>query len=179
MIKNAKQFGVSKRQIAKLKDALEISMKYPAEMDQRIYEAMIAGIESQIQDIQKEIDEYEKLQRDKDIPIGTLENIGEFLIKARIVSGYTQKELAEKVGIASQAIQQYEAKEYKSINLGTLKKITEALGVNGVVELVMQKDSLVKENVLGVWNINKINTQPDDPIEVSYDSDWFRLQKVA
>lgn len=179
MIKNAKQFGVSKQQIAKLQEALELSMKYPAEMDNRIYEAMIAGIESQIQDIQKEVDEYEKLQNTKEIPIDTFENVGQLLIKARIARGYTQKELAEKVGVKPQTIQQYEAKEYKSVSLARLGKIIKALDVNTSVEFAMPGNYLGEGNVPGVWNINKINTQPDDPIEVSYDSDWFGLQKVA
>ena len=172
MIKNAKQFGVSKQQVLRLQKALELSIKHPTEMDKRIYDAMIAGIESQIQDIQKEIDDYEKLQRDKEIPICTLENIGELLIKARIASGYTQKEFAEKVGIKPQAIQQYEAKEYKSINLGTLKKITEALGVNGVFEHIKQEGSLIEESVFASWNIVTIETENYIPVEFVDSLGW-------
>lgn len=37
--------------MAKLQEALELSKKHPAEMDKRLYKAMIAGIESQINDV--------------------------------------------------------------------------------------------------------------------------------
>ena len=60
MIKNNRQYVASKCQIDRLNEALALSKKHPAEMDTRLYEAMIAGIESQISDIQKEVSDFEK-----------------------------------------------------------------------------------------------------------------------
>ena len=147
MIKNSRQYGVANQQIAKLQEALELSKKYPAEMDQRLYEAMIVGIESQIEDIQKEVDEYDKLKETKVIQSDTLEHLGRQLIKARIASGYTQQELAQRVGIKSQQIQQYEAVEYKTISLSRLKKITHALQINATVDFAKSKEQFVMKNV--------------------------------
>lgn len=56
--------------------------------------------------------------------------IGEFptaLIRARIARGLTQRELAERLGIAEQAIQRYEATDYLGVSFSRLVEIAEAL----------------------------------------------------
>lgn len=60
MIQTHKQRRIANNQIAKLREALMLSKEYPGDMDERLYKAMIAGIESQIKDIQREVDEFNK-----------------------------------------------------------------------------------------------------------------------
>lgn len=127
MIKNEKQHRVAKKQINKLQEALELSKNHPCKMSKEIYEAMLAGIESQIDDIQKEVDEYEKIISTKQLPCGTLSDIGEQLIKARIARGYTQAQLAEKIGVKQQQIQKYESDQYQKASIGRIKQVIEAL----------------------------------------------------
>jgi len=58
--------------------------------------------------------------------------IGEFptaLIRARIARGLTQRELAERVGLAEQAIQRYEASDYAGVSFARLVEIAEALNL--------------------------------------------------
>lgn len=179
MIKNARQYSGAKRQIGKLEEALDLSKKFPIEMDKKIYKAMIIGIESQIREIQNEIEEYEKLQKEKQIPSDTLNNMGSLLIKARIACQFSQKELAEKVGIAPQQIQKYEANEYKSAKLDRLEDITKALGFNAIVELATMEVQFNVENTPTSWNVDAVEIKSDIPVQkISSESDLASISEL-
>ena len=49
------------------------------------------------------------------------------LIHARIASGLSQKELAERLGMPEQQIQRYEATDYESVSFARIMEIVEAL----------------------------------------------------
>ncbi|MEE3624540.1 XRE family transcriptional regulator [Nitrospirillum sp. BR 11752] len=54
---------------------------------------------------------------------------GAFLIAARIMRGFSQKELARKLGLREQAIQRWETERYRSISLANYLKVARTLGV--------------------------------------------------
>jgi HTH-type transcriptional regulator / antitoxin HigA len=56
-------------------------------------------------------------------------DLGALLVVARITKGWSQKELARKLGQREQAIQRYEAERYRSISLAGLLRVARALGV--------------------------------------------------
>jgi HTH-type transcriptional regulator/antitoxin HigA len=56
-------------------------------------------------------------------------DLGDFLIVARITRGWSQKDLARKLGLREQAIQRYEAERYRSISLGTYLRVARVLAV--------------------------------------------------
>jgi HTH-type transcriptional regulator/antitoxin HigA len=56
-------------------------------------------------------------------------------VKARIVRNWTQKELAERLGLPEQQIQRYEATLYKGMALERLQEVADALRV-GVREVI-------------------------------------------
>ncbi len=58
MIQNEKQYKVSKSQLNKLKTALDASINTTVEMPKEIYEAMISGIQSQIDEVELKIKKY-------------------------------------------------------------------------------------------------------------------------
>lgn len=178
MIKNNRQYEASCRQISKLQDALELSKNHPVKMDKKLYNAMLAGIESQIQDVQKEIDEYEKLQRTKEIPIDTFDNVGQLLIQARIASGYTQKQLAEKIGIQPQVLQKYEACGYETTNIARMKKIIEALDISTLIEFAMPENAPDMKKMVAPNIIWDIKTDESD-IVISEGSDWAKANEYA
>jgi len=60
---------------------------------------------------------------------------GALLAVARITKGWSQKELARRLGQREQAIQRYEAERYRSISLGGLLRVARALGVRFSVDL--------------------------------------------
>lgn len=59
----------------------------------------------------------------------SLEQLAAVLVKARIARGWTQRQLAEALGMAEQQIQRYEANDYRSTSLARLCDIANALGV--------------------------------------------------
>lgn len=130
MIKNQRQYNVTKKQIEKLKTAIEVAHQTTVQMPAEIFNAMIAGIESQIEDMEQEIGEYEKLSQTRNLPIDDFSQIGPMLIQARIAKGLTQTELAEKCGLKSQQIQRYEETSYVSASLERLNDIVKALDVS-------------------------------------------------
>lgn len=61
-------------------------------------------------------------------------DFGSQLIVARIVKGYTQKDLARKLGLKEQAIQRYEAERYRSISLSGFQRFAAILGLRLTAE---------------------------------------------
>ncbi len=129
MIQNERQYKVTKGQIKKLTDALKASGATKKKMDTRVYKAMVAGIESQIRELKDQLVLYDKLKETKAFTYSSVVELPEILIKTRIARGYTQKQLAEKVKIAPQQIQKYEATQYKTVNLKRIIEISNALNI--------------------------------------------------
>jgi HTH-type transcriptional regulator/antitoxin HigA len=129
MILNHRQYRVTKAQIKRLQKSLELSKEKRDEMDQRIYNAMVAGIKSQISELKGQIKEYEKIQNAKVLNY-SLENLQSVLIQARVARGWTQKKLAKKLNIDAQQIQRYEKSNYSSVSLERAIDILKALDVN-------------------------------------------------
>jgi len=91
--------------------------------------AMRDGLRSQLDDLEAELAEYDVLRQGR---VTTLESesivgIGEALIKARIVRNLTQKELAERLSLAEQQIQRYEATQYRGVAAERLQQVADAL----------------------------------------------------
>ena len=129
MIQNQRQYQVTKAQISRLEDALKTGKGAKREMDERVYRAMLAGIESLIDELQQQLREYEKLEKATALHLRSAEDLPELLIKARVARGYTQKDLAEKLDLKPQQIQKYEATRYRSASLSRLLDIMKALGL--------------------------------------------------
>ena len=58
-------------------------------------------------------------------PIGSVQDIPQRLIEARIRAGLTQEELAQKIGLKPQQLQRYEATDYNSASLARVAEIAE------------------------------------------------------
>ena len=54
---------------------------------------------------------------------------GSQLIVARVIKGWSQKELARRLFLPEQQVQRYEAERYRSISLGNLIRVARTLGV--------------------------------------------------
>ncbi len=103
----------------------------PAGMHPRALKAMRDGLRSQLGDLETELAEYDALRNGR---ISTLEarsivGIGEALIKARIVRNLTQKELAERLSLAEQQVQRYEATQYRGVAAERLQQVADALNL--------------------------------------------------
>ena len=129
MIENQRQYQVTKGQIAKLESSVEIARDKRDSMDPRVFEAMVRGLESQIEEMRAELLEYEALAGQRSLRIEHAEDLPEVLIRARIAQGCTQKELAERLGVQPQQVQKYEKTRYQSASLRRVLDAMKALNV--------------------------------------------------
>jgi len=130
MILNQRQYRVTKGQISKLNEALNAARSTKEKMAPRVYDAMIAGIESQIKELQDQLLEYDQLANKSKLNLRSFEDLPQVLIKARIAKGHTQKSLAEKLKMKPQQIQKYEATFYESVSWKRICLILKALDVD-------------------------------------------------
>ncbi len=132
MITNERQYAITKAQVERFKQALaDAERKGAKSLHPRAAKAMREGLESQLRDLQEEISDYEKL-RDGAVTTIVVDSILELavgLVKARIVRNWTQKELAERLGLPEQQVQRYEATLYKGVSVERLQEVADALEV--------------------------------------------------
>ena len=133
MIKNERQYRITKAQVEKFRKSLsEIEKeKKTANIHPLLLKAEKDAQASQLLDLQREIQEYEDLRTGK-FPVFELlsiEDLPKTLIKARIALGLSQKDLAERIGLQEQQIQRYEAIDYESASVARVKEIIKALNL--------------------------------------------------
>jgi len=63
------------------------------------------------------------------LELGSLEDLGRALVKARIARGWTQAQLAQELDMPKQQVQRYEATTYASASLGRIAQVADALGM--------------------------------------------------
>ena len=116
MIKNARQYRITKAQASKFEAALE-SFSAEAAGDgkthPRLVKAQADALRSQLESLQAELREYERIKTGEVPPpdLSYIAVVHQDLIRARIASGLSQKELAERLGMPEQQMQRYEAVE--------------------------------------------------------------------
>ena len=132
MIKNERQYRIAKAQAAKFEAALKTfgsKSRKGQTTHPKLVKAQKDAIQGQLDSLNGELREYEELQSGK-VPapdLGYIAVVPQDLIRARIASGLTHKELAKRLGLAEQQIQQYEAKEYESVSLARIAEIAKAI----------------------------------------------------
>ena len=133
MIKNERQYRITKSQIAKFEAALEeLSTRSGAPADVRLRKLEEDALRSQLDELRDEVEQYERLRsgRREPISIESFDQLPQALIQARITAGLSQRELAERLGLKEQQIQRYEATGYASASLTRIKEVIEALGAS-------------------------------------------------
>lgn len=140
MITNERQYAITKAQAAKFREALEAET--PKGMHPKALEAMRAGTQSQLEELDQQLAEYESLRSGEitTIKLGSLVEIGPALVKLRIARRLTHKALAERMNLAEQQIQRYEATGYAGVSIERLQAVVDALEVrvNEVLTLERQ-----------------------------------------
>jgi ribosome-binding protein aMBF1 (putative translation factor) len=134
MIKNDRQYRITKAQAARFAHALEMLRKHSEEkagVHPLLRKAEREALESQLADLNAQMAEYEALRsgrRSARLP-DSLEELPRALIEARIAAGWSQRELAEHLGLKEQQIQRYEATGYAAASLERVQSVAHALGV--------------------------------------------------
>jgi DNA-binding XRE family transcriptional regulator len=130
MIRNEQQYRITKAQAQRFADALQDAEARPG-ADPRLQKLEQEALSSQMQELREQIEEYEAL-RSGQRSVLTLDSFDAFpgaLVRARIATGLSQRELADRLGLKEQQVQRYEATEYASASLSRVKEVIAALGI--------------------------------------------------
>jgi DNA-directed RNA polymerase specialized sigma subunit len=78
--------------------------------------------------LQEEVESYERLRRGDKKELANFQELGPLLIALRIVSGLTQRELAERLGVHESQVSRDERNDYHGVTIDRANRIIEALG---------------------------------------------------
>lgn len=173
MITNERQYKITKAQRVKFQEAIEsfdIESTEAKTNSILLAKAELDALTSEMEVLTDQIKEYETLKAGAftELKADSLEDLPIVLIKARIIRGMSQKQLAEKLGLKEQQIQRYESERYVSANLKRLIAIASALEIN-ISELATVRDKnetkdTKPQNVLS-WDMF--------PVKEMYRRNWF------
>ena len=142
MITNERQYRITRNKAQRLTRAIE---EFDARSDEhtnvhaRLLLAEREAIESQLADLQEDLEEYEELKSTDltVISVASFEELADGLIKARIAGGLNQRALAQRLELKEQQIQRYEAERYASASYQRLCEVGQALGVRIENEILL------------------------------------------
>lgn len=132
MITNERQYRITRAQLKRFDDAAQAqaARKPSPDVDPRIHAAMGDALLSEAEELRRQLHEYEQL-RSGEVKIRNLSSLTDLpraLIEARIVGHVTQKELADRLGLAEQQIQRWEATDYAGVGVERMQDVADALG---------------------------------------------------
>ena len=135
MITNERQYRITGSQLKKLRGAIDefdIKAAIKQTKSKVLAEAELAALHSEYEVLSLQLKEYETLKSGtiEVLKASTLEELPSILIRARITKGFSQRQLANTIGLKEQQIQRYEAGEYASANLSRLAEVANALSLN-------------------------------------------------
>jgi HTH-type transcriptional regulator / antitoxin HipB len=142
MIFNERQHGITQTQLKKFQVAvaeMATEAESATDLNQQLRcQAHLDAMNSEIEVLQEELKEYQKLKAGKitKLNFDSLTQLPEALIKARIVRGLTQEQLGEIMGLKAQQIQRYEATLYAGASLTKIIAVQKALNIEIKEEVV-------------------------------------------
>jgi ribosome-binding protein aMBF1 (putative translation factor) len=134
MILNERQYAITKAQIKKFELVLSQvkNSEIPKDINGQLRrETHLDGLESQLEEMREEVEEYERLKAGEieNLTIESYSQLPSALIQARIIRGWTQEQLAERLGVKAQQVQRDEANLYAGASFSKLLAIQKALNL--------------------------------------------------
>jgi DNA-binding Xre family transcriptional regulator len=132
MITNERQYRITKAALKKFEASIaahDAGQPSP-DVHPRIYQAMGDALRSEAEVLQTQLREYDRLRtgRVKQRTLRSLNELPKAIIEARIAARVTQKALADRLGIAEQQVQRWEATKYAGVSIERLQEVADALG---------------------------------------------------
>ncbi len=135
MIKNDRQYEYAKRKLCEFEEDLKaIRKKYSSNKNK--VGLLSQGYVEHITQLKAEIEEYEKMKKaplPKILRAHDLDEISHQIVRLRLARGFTQAELASRIGCKQSDISRLEREDYQGYTIGQLKKI--AASLNAEIEL--------------------------------------------
>jgi len=85
--------------------------------------------------LKEEVEAYERLKRGDFGTLHNLNSIGRWLIGLRIAKGWTQKELADRLGVSQAQVSKDESNEYHGISVAKAQRILEVFQTRVKMEM--------------------------------------------
>lgn len=145
MIKNERQYRITKAQIEKFEASLTgLATHGDAEIHPLLREAEASAIRSQLENLQREVADYEALLAGEHpvLSLDSFDALPQALIQARIAAGLSQRDLAERLSLKEQQIQRYEATDYASASLERVQDVVRALGIKMREDIILPRARL-------------------------------------
>jgi ribosome-binding protein aMBF1 (putative translation factor) len=132
MITNERQYRITKGWLKKFEASAALNEKTepPPDVHPRIHQAATDALRSEAQVLRDQLREYERLRagRVKQRTLRSLNELPKAIIEARIAAHVTQKGLADRLGVAEQQVQRWEANDYAGVSIQRLQQVADALG---------------------------------------------------
>jgi len=153
-ITNDRQYRITRAQLARFQQALataEHDPSAPRSVQESIaHDILVEQARAQADDLRSQLEEYETLvgSQRMTLEIHSLLELPSALIHARLASGLTQRDLAERIGVTQQQVQRDEQTDYAQASLERLQKVWDVLGARlyGRVTLSPQRKSTVESS---------------------------------
>ena len=130
MISNEVQYRATLAHARQFEEALHnLEVRSPGAERSKMEQLEIDAVASQLEDLRADIGDYEQLRSGKvaTLQADTLGELASLLVRARIARGWTQRQLAEALGVAEQQVQRYEATGYRSASFARICDVARAL----------------------------------------------------
>lgn len=143
VITNERQYQITKRKTERFVRALDefdANEQKGADVSIRLLQAERNALKAQLTALRDEVEEYEQVKDEgvAGLEITPFNELPKLLIKARIATGMTHRELAERIHVKEQQIQRYEASGYASASFQRLCDVAHALGVDSRTRFLVQ-----------------------------------------
>jgi ribosome-binding protein aMBF1 (putative translation factor)/dephospho-CoA kinase len=133
VIKNERQYRITKAQTEKFEKAIREIEGAPSQqgVPLKLRKAQVDALRSQWTELQEQVTEYEALRAGKRrvLQLSSFEDLPRTMIQARIASGMSQEDLADRLGIKAQQVQRYEASDYLGASLSRVSEVVKVLGI--------------------------------------------------
>lgn len=129
MIKNERQYKITQAKADEIRVTIsELEhAPLPDGLSPEMREMQVDALKGTLGDFEIELAEFDTLHDATLIEATGIREFPTALIRARIARGLTQRELADRLGIAEQSIQRYEAGDYAGVSFTRLVEIADAL----------------------------------------------------
>jgi DNA-binding Xre family transcriptional regulator len=135
MIKNEKQYKITKKKLADLNEGIskKETSSDPLTATDRLILISLKDMQGQLDNA---IAAYNQLKSNMSSLLDerSIDDLPELLIEFKVQSGLTQKEFSHKIGMKEQQLQRYEAENFRSISFKNLLKILHAIGLEITVK---------------------------------------------